>query len=126
MKVMVIYDSAYGNTAQIAQAIGAGLNKALQSPEDVQIHQIGEVKPEQLVGLDVLVVGSPTQKTRPTPATSSFLKNIPRNALAGAKVAAFDTRFTEKKINSLGSYSFHIDKRLSINCCLNGHTEQEE
>lgn len=102
MKAMVIYDSVFGNTAQIAQAIGNGLSNAPGAPEDVELRQIGNVKPEYLVGLDVLIVGSPTRGFRPTPATSDFLKSIPKNALRGVKVAAFDTRFTEEEINSHG------------------------
>jgi flavodoxin len=104
---MIIYDSAYGNTAQIAQAI----NNVLAVSEDVALHQINEVKPEHLWGLDVLIVGSPTQKARPTPATSDFLDRIPKNGLKGVKVAAFDTRFSEERIDSLG---FVVSKLLPV------------
>jgi len=102
MKAMVIYDSVFGNTAQIAQAIGNGLSNAPGAPEDVELRQIGDAKPEHLVGWEVLIVGSPTRGFRPTPATSDFLKSIPKNALRGVKVAAFDTRFTEEELNSHG------------------------
>lgn len=102
MKAMVIYDSVFGNTAQIAQAIGNGLSNAPRAPESVELRQVGDAKPEQLLGVDLLIVGSPTQKFRPTPATSDFLKSIPRNALKGVKVAAFDTRIKEEEINSHG------------------------
>jgi flavodoxin len=94
MKAMVVYDSVFGNTGQIGQAIG----EALGPPEEVETRQVGDVKPEQLAGLDVLVVGSPTRKFKPTPATTSLLKGIPKNGLDGVKVAAFDTRFTESNI----------------------------
>jgi flavodoxin len=102
MKAMVIYDSVFGNTAHIAQAIGDGFSNGPAAPEDVELRKIGDVTPEQLVGLDVLIVGSPTRSFRPTPATSDFLKSIPKNALKGVKVAAFDTRFTEEEIHSQG------------------------
>jgi len=96
MKAMVVYDSVFGNTEQIAQAIG----NALGSPEYVEILQVGNVKQEQLKGLELLIVGSPTRGFKPTPAISSLLKCIPKNGLEGAKVAAFDTRFTVDKIES--------------------------
>lgn len=102
MKVMVLYDSEYGNTAQIAQAIAEGLSKAPGTLEEVQLHKIDEIKPEELAGLDMLIVGSPTQRFRPTWATSNFLKSIPGDALNGVKVAAFDTRFTEEEMHSHG------------------------
>ena len=94
MKALVVYDSVFGNTGQIAQAIG----KALGSEQDVETLQVGDAKPEQLAGVALLVVGSPTRQFRPTPATTNLLKSIPKNGLDGVKVAAFDTRFTESNI----------------------------
>ena len=96
MKALTIYDSFFGNTEQIAQAIG----NALGNQEDVEILRVGNVKPEQLTGLTLLIVGSPTRGFRPTPAISNLLKRIPRNGLDGVKVAAFDTRFSMDEIES--------------------------
>ena len=90
MKAMVVYDSVFGNTEKVAQAIG----DALGAPEDVSVLRVGDVKPEQLAGVQVLIVGSPTRAFSPTPATKSMLKAIPANMLSGVKVAAFDTRFS--------------------------------
>ena len=90
MKALVVYDSFFGNTEQIAQAIG----NALGSQEDVQILRVSNVKPEQLTGLKLLIVGSPTRGFRPTPAINDLLGRIPMNGLRGAKVAAFDTRIS--------------------------------
>jgi flavodoxin len=54
----------------------------------------GQAKNGDLVGLDLLVVGSPTLGGRPTPAVKTFLDRIPEGALAKVRVAAFDTRMT--------------------------------
>ena len=104
MKAMVVYDSLYGNTGQIAQAI----SNALGSQEDVETVQVSNVKPEQLTGLGILVVGSPTQKFRPTGAITNFLKGIPKNGLNGVKVAAFDTRFTMSEIEKTHVLLFFV------------------
>jgi len=96
MKVLIIYDSFFGNTEQIAQAIGS----ALGSQEEVEILRVSHVKPEQLTGLNLIIVGSPTRGFRPTPAISNLLKSVPKNGLKGVKVAAFDTRFTMDEIES--------------------------
>jgi flavodoxin len=104
MKAMVVYDSVFGNTEKIAQAIG----HALGSPEDVEIVQVGNAKPEQLAGLTLLIVGSPTRKFSPTAATTSFLKSIPKNGLKGVKVAAFDTRFTVSAIEKVRILAFFV------------------
>ncbi|HUT45773.1 MAG TPA: flavodoxin family protein [Sedimentisphaerales bacterium] len=96
MKALVVYDSFFGNTEQIARSIGSSIGR----PEDVGIIRVGNVKPEQLTGLKLLIVGSPTRAFRPTPAIKNFLKSIPKNGLKGVKVTAFDTRMTEEEINS--------------------------
>lgn len=99
MKALVIYDSAYGNTEQIARAIGSSLG----SPPDVVTLQVNAVSSQQVSGLDLLVIGSPTQRFNPTPAILGFIKNIPDQALKGVKVAAFDTRFTREEMRSISS-----------------------
>ena len=96
MKALVIYDSVFGNTEQIAQAIG----NALGSQAEVNILRVGNVKPEHLTGLDVLIVGSPTRGFKPTKAITNFLKRIPKNGLNGINVAAFDTRIALSDIDS--------------------------
>jgi flavodoxin len=104
MQAMVVYDSMYGNTGKIAEAIGKGLG-----PEaEVGIVRVGEVKPEQLAGLTLLIVGSPTQRFSPTGVTTEFLKGIPRNGLEGIKVAAFDTRFTMSEIEKIRILAFFV------------------
>ena len=96
MKALVVYDSVFGNTEKVAQAIG----DALGTPEDVSVLRVGDVKPEQLVGVQVLIVGSPTRAFSPTPATKAMLKAIPAEALNGVKVAAFDTRISMEDTDS--------------------------
>ena len=87
MKSLVVYDSAYGNTATIGQAIAAALGS------EVQAGMVGAEARFELGSLDLLVVGSPTQGGRPTAAIQAFLSTIPPNALQNTAVAAFDTRF---------------------------------
>jgi len=83
MKALIVYDSEWGNTEKVAQAIGAALG-----PE-AQVVRASEAK-ASMEGLDLLVVGGPTQAGRPRPVLQEFLKQLP--ALNGLKVAAFDTR----------------------------------
>lgn len=94
MKALVVYDSVYGNTEQIAQAIG----NIIGSHEDVAILRVSDAKPDQIAGVKLLIVGSPTQRLRPTEAINNLLKRISGNGLKGVKVAAFDTRLTKSNI----------------------------
>ncbi len=96
MKALVVYDSYFGNTEKVAQAVG----EALQSRGDVQVRKVTEVQPDQLQGLDLLVVGSPTRAFQPSDGTKNFLKGIPGDALQGVNVAAFDTRISMEDTKS--------------------------
>ena len=104
MKAMVVYDSAFGNTEKVAQAIGQALGPA----EDVKTVRVGNVKPEQLAGLTLLVVGSPTQKFSPLGTITGFLKGIPNSGLHGIKVAAFDTRIPQSKVDEVRILAFFV------------------
>ena len=96
MKVLIVYDSVFGNTEQIAQAI----SDSLGSKENVETLRVNDVRIEKITGLDLLIVGSPTRGFRPTQAITNFLKRISTNGLNGVKVAAFDTRLLLSSIES--------------------------
>ena len=103
MKTIVIYDSQFGNTAQIAERIGDGLRDAQQAPEAVEVIRVGDVHLSQVGEGDLVIVGSPTQKFNPTPAIRAFLKGIPGDRLLNVKVAAFDTRLSEGKMREMSA-----------------------
>jgi flavodoxin I len=86
MKALILYDSAYGNTEEIAQAIGKGVGP------DTRVERIEGIMPNELGQFDTVVLGSPTQAGRPMGTVKAFLKNIPEDALKGIAVTGFDTR----------------------------------
>lgn len=96
MKGLVVYDSVFGNTERVAHAIG----EALGPEGDVETLSVGDVNPEQLTGMDVLIVGSPTRVFQPTGGTKKFLNRIPAGGLKGVKVAGFDTRLSMEDTDS--------------------------
>jgi flavodoxin I len=96
MKILITYDSYFGNTEQISLAIGKGIAKK----GDVQIKRVGDVRSTDLSGLDYLFVGSPTRRFTATKAINDFIKDIPEKGLTGIKTVAFDTRLDIKKINN--------------------------
>ena len=94
MKALVVYDSVFGNTEQLAQAI----ESALGPQEDVEILRVADVDQERLTGVRLLIVGSPTRRFRPTEAITGFLKRIPSNSLERVRVAAFDASLSTDDI----------------------------
>ncbi len=104
LKALVVYDSEFGNTEKISLA----MRDALAPKMDVEALRVDAVQPERWAGIGLLIVGSPTQRFSPTPATTKFLKSIPARALKGVRVAAFDTRFTEQEINKIRILAFFV------------------
>ena len=96
MNVLVVYDSVYGNTEEIAKAIGSAITG------DVKVLRVGEVNPSELKGFDLLIIGSPTQGGGPTQAIKDFLNKIPELSLQGINIAVFDTRMTTKFVRIFG------------------------
>ena len=91
MKAYIIYDSMYGNTEKIAQAIGKGL------AGEVKVVRVGEANPSELKTCDLLILGSPVHGGRATPALDAIIKELPADYLQGKSVAAFDTRFESEE-----------------------------
>ena len=96
MKTLIIYDSVFGNTRQIAEAMGS----ALGTPEMAGVYHVSQVTAGQLAGVDLLMVGSPTRGFRPTEATRNFLNGLAPHSLDGIRVAAFDTRISVDEVHS--------------------------
>lgn len=86
MAVLVVYDTSFGNTARIAEAIASTCGGSIQ--------QHSAIDPLSLPETGLLIVGSPTQGGRPTTALQRWLDGIRPEALAAWRVAAFDTRLS--------------------------------
>ncbi len=106
MNALIVYDSQFGNTERIAQAIADALREA----GPVRAVRASEANPGALAGVDLLVVGSPTQAWRPMPSVRSFLESL--GSLGGLAVAAFDTRLGGPSLLT-GSAARAIAKVLS-------------
>jgi flavodoxin len=106
MKALVVYDSLYGNTAQVAKAIGGAIS------DETKVLPVGEVNPSDLKSLDLLIAGGPTQGGRPSKPMQAFLKELPNTAIEGVNVAAFDTRMTTKWVKLFGYAAGKIGKAL--------------
>ena len=89
MNTLIVFDSQYGNTERIAQTIA----DALRAFGQAQAVRVDPVHPLELQGVDLLILGCPTQGFRPTPAMLSFLGTVSNQLLSGLAVACFDTRF---------------------------------
>jgi Flavodoxin len=72
MKITIVYESMFGNTHEVAQAIGDGVREA-HPDSDVECVPVGEASPELIKSTDLLVVGGPTHMRG---MTSGFSRKI--------------------------------------------------
>jgi flavodoxin len=89
MNALVVYDSQYENTERIAQAIADTLDEF----GEARAVRLDPAHPLEFQGVDMFIVGCPTQGWRPTPAIQSFLEEVSSEELRSLAVACFDTRF---------------------------------
>ncbi|HET7139137.1 MAG TPA: flavodoxin domain-containing protein [Arthrobacter sp.] len=87
MKAHIVFDSAYGNTKAVAEAIAQGLR-----PIRAAAVSVTDFDPGNLSAGDLLIVGSPINGWRPTPKITELLGELGNGKLEGIKAAAFDTR----------------------------------
>ena len=99
MKTLVVYDSLYGNTERIAQAIGGAI------PGEVRVLRVGRVQAGDLETADFLILGSPTHGSLPSEAVQGLLETIGPPAREGARAATFDTRLTWKFLERWGGFA---------------------
>jgi hypothetical protein len=64
------------------------------------------MKPDMFKGIDLLVVGSPTQQFRATDAMRVYLNSLPKDVVKGIWAATFDTRLTQAFIDKHPPLSF--------------------
>lgn len=109
MRALIVYESMFGNTRLVAEAIGAGVAASIS----VEIANVNRVTAAQLSAIDILVVGAPTHMhgmSRPASREAARMQVTPelpleadapgtgvREWLAGLETsatlyAAFDTR----------------------------------
>lgn len=82
---LIIYDSAYGNTKRIAEAIAETIGAGARC---IFIDDIEKVN----LNDDLLIVGCPINAWHPTPKVTEFLKSLSSSQLSGVSAASFDTR----------------------------------
>jgi flavodoxin len=91
MQTLVIYDSKFGNTEKIAEAIGRGIG----SVSEVRVTSTAEaanVLASLVARPDLVLLGGPTQNHGASAGLRQFAEHLPAD-LHGLPAACFDTRY---------------------------------
>jgi flavodoxin len=107
MKALVVYDTVYGNTKQIAEAVAGGIGS------DTKIARAGQVDEADLRNVDLLVVGSPTLGGRASEPMQGFLAGLSNDLVKGKRFATFDTRYSGKFVKLFGFAAIKMAEALT-------------
>ncbi len=88
-KVIVVYESKYGNTKLVAETIVEGMREV--SGIEMVVNELKEVRLNQLVEFDAILVGSPNHIGRATRSIRKFIDKLGNLNLEGKLAAVFDT-----------------------------------
>jgi flavodoxin len=96
MNALVLYESKFGNTEKIAEAIALAIQEELPT----RLAAVADVADcgEALDGVSLLVVGGPTHRHGVSPILRETLACLGGRALDGIRVATFDTRLHGPRI----------------------------
>jgi len=96
MRILVLYDTSFGNTESVARAIAT----ALAPRGSVEIHAVADAPSLDRATVDLLLVGGPTQRHGASEALGAWFQGLPRDALKDVPAATFDTRYRIAKLVS--------------------------
>jgi flavodoxin len=86
---LIVYESKYGNTKRIAEAIVAGMKQAGEI--DCKLITPSEAQPDELPRYDAILFGCPNHMQEPSRGVIGFIDRAAAVDLRGRISAAFDT-----------------------------------
>jgi flavodoxin len=88
-KVLVVFDTTYGNTEKLGREIAAGIEET--GTAECKVIGIKEIKVEDLSGFDGVLFGGPIHAFRATRGIKGAIKEAAKKGLDGKLVSTFDT-----------------------------------
>jgi flavodoxin len=89
VKVLVVFDTKYGNTKIVGEKIAEGMREV--GGIDASICNVGAVNADLIPDFDVILIGSPNHYGGPTKSVKEFIDTIGELNLEGKMYAVFDT-----------------------------------
>jgi flavorubredoxin len=93
-KVIVVYESKYGNAKLVAETIAEGMREV--AGIEAVVSQVKEVDLSKIPDYDAILVGSPTHIGGPTGGIKKFIGKLGKLPLEGKSFAVFDTYLLSK------------------------------
>jgi flavodoxin len=101
MKAVVVYDTKFGNTEQVAKGIAKVLN--------ADLIKVADVDPTRLMEYDIFAFGSPTHAWNMSGGMKQAFNRLKGHSFEGKKAVAFDTKIEHR---FAGNAATKIQSRL--------------
>ena len=88
-KVIVVYESKYGNTKRVAEAIIEGMKEI--TGIEASVRERKSVDPKELRNYDAILIGSPNHRGNALHGILGFIGKVGKLKLEGKPLAVFDT-----------------------------------
>jgi len=108
-KALVVYESMWGNTEQVAKAIAAGLQQSMQ----VQFLDVADAPPQPASDIELVVVGGPTHAfsmSRESTRESALERGAPRGHRETGVREWLDAQPAEHHAQRLATFDTRVDK----------------
>ncbi len=112
MKILVVYETKYGNTKKAAETISEGIK---EEGNETDIVHVNDVEKESIKDYDAIIIGSPTYVGSHAKSIKKFISSL--SVEGDMKIVVFDTHTGDGK--STGGMMRKAVKK-------NGETNREE
>jgi len=109
MKVIIVYETKFGNTKRAAEAIGEGLT---EEGHDVVVKYVKDIDGIEAEDFDMIIIGSPTYAGSHARSIKKFINKLSNINLEGKSIAAFDTHTSGGDSKFLRKAVFKMEKQI--------------
>jgi flavodoxin len=110
MKVLIVYESKYGNTKKVAELISEGIKSG--GEHEISIENVNDIDLSKDEIYDLILIGSPNHMGGPTKTIKKFIDKLPKSPLKGKSFAVFDTYMKKDEGKAVSKMEKRINKKL--------------
>ncbi len=110
MRVLIVYESKYGNTKLVAETIGEGMKEV--EGINLDIKNIEEIDVSIIDNFDAILIGSPNHYFKQTRAIKKFINQLAAIPLEGKSFAVFDTHLKNIRHRAVEKMEEQIKKNI--------------